>query len=101
MLDALEGPLRSIVELGYDRTDYSKPAGAQLFPTFKRAGGVAERAGNADADVPAEQSDASQPAAGLRSPFPKRPVAQKPGAEKSDTKKQDPKKQDSEKQDAA
>lgn len=32
LLDAIERPLRALVELGYDRSDYSKPTGAQLLP---------------------------------------------------------------------
>lgn len=32
ILDALDAPLRALVELGYDRTDYSRPTGAKLLP---------------------------------------------------------------------
>jgi hypothetical protein len=32
VLDTIEAPLRQIVELGYDRTDYGRPTSAGLFP---------------------------------------------------------------------
>lgn len=32
LLDAIERPLRALVELGYDRSDYSRPTGAALLP---------------------------------------------------------------------
>jgi hypothetical protein len=32
ILDAIDKPLRAIIETGYDRSDYSKPTGARLFP---------------------------------------------------------------------
>ncbi|OBF16725.1 hypothetical protein A5727_12500 [Mycobacterium sp. ACS4331] len=35
ILDAVDKPLRVIIEAGYDRSDYSKPTGAQLFPKLK------------------------------------------------------------------
>jgi hypothetical protein len=34
ILDAVDPPLRYLVELGYDRTDYSKPTGVGLFPAL-------------------------------------------------------------------
>ncbi|ORV28424.1 hypothetical protein AWB99_17995 [Mycolicibacterium confluentis] len=35
ILNAVDKPLRVIIEAGYDRSDYSKPTGAQLFPKLK------------------------------------------------------------------
>lgn len=36
ILDAVDPVLRTLVELGYDRTDYSKPTGAQVFPRINQ-----------------------------------------------------------------
>lgn len=33
LLDALETPLRSVIETAYDRTDYGEPTTAEIFPT--------------------------------------------------------------------
>ncbi len=35
VLDAVDPPLRRVVELGYDRTDYSEPTTAQLLPPLR------------------------------------------------------------------
>lgn len=41
ILDALDTPLRAIVEQGYDRTDYSQPTTARLFPPIGAVQAVA------------------------------------------------------------
>ncbi|HTY26976.1 MAG TPA: PE-PPE domain-containing protein [Mycobacterium sp.] len=47
ILDAVDAPLRALVELGYDRTDYSRPTGAKLLPPIaevtQSAGAVASQ----------------------------------------------------------
>lgn len=35
VLDAVDAPLRRVVEFGYDRTDYSEPTAARLFPPLR------------------------------------------------------------------
>ncbi|CAN5369640.1 hypothetical protein BH09ACT7_BH09ACT7_30440 [soil metagenome] len=47
VLDALDPPLRAVVELGYDRTDYSAPTPAKLIPTPSLT------------NVPAQRSDSA------------------------------------------
>lgn len=37
ILDAADAPLRNIIEKGYDRSDYSEPTKAKLFPSLKPA----------------------------------------------------------------
>ncbi|MCI4675228.1 PE-PPE domain-containing protein [Candidatus Mycolicibacterium alkanivorans] len=48
ILDALDPPLRALVELGYDRTDYSQPTTARLLPSI---GAVQPVAASAQAAV--------------------------------------------------
>ena len=45
VLDALDAPLRVLVELGYDRTDYGKPTAAGLLPQVKPADVLNDLAG--------------------------------------------------------
>ncbi|MGB3483748.1 MAG: PE-PPE domain-containing protein [Mycobacterium sp.] len=64
VLDALDAPLRQIVELGYDRTDYGKPTPAGLLPDRKPAA-VAPEPNSVPDDQPGGRSvddaDTQQP----------------------------------------
>jgi PE-PPE domain len=70
ILKALDPPLRFLVELGYDRTDYSRPTPAKLIPDADPNGltdvqtqpisdhlSAAEVAGPKGADVPADDTE--------------------------------------------
>jgi hypothetical protein len=47
ILDALDAPLRAIIEQGYDRTDYSAPQTAELIPAANQAASQADTADTA------------------------------------------------------
>lgn len=54
LADALDPPLRAIIETGYDRTDYSKPTRAQLLPSI---GALQKSLENTSADLKASADD--------------------------------------------
>lgn len=88
VLDAVDAPLRRVVELGYDRTDYSEPTAARLFPPLRlprRAAAETENPGFAarafTAGEPAgEQESAEQKVADQHA---SEPAAKKPRTRKA------------------
>lgn len=80
VLDALDAPLRRLVELGYDRRDYSKATGARLFPPLRLprppapapAPDAAELASPEPVSTEPEVAESTKPA--VRAPATRKPV---------------------------
>ena len=60
-LDALDAPLRGLVELGYDRTNYGKPTTAGLFPQVDPVDGVTDLMQHATAQSVTDTAATSTP----------------------------------------
>lgn len=69
VLDAIDRPLRALIELGYDRTDYGRPTQAELLPPLRQTPDTDEAEVTDDSEVAdeAEDTDDAEPVTKRRS----------------------------------
>jgi hypothetical protein len=88
VLDALDPPLRALIELGYDRSDYGTPTPAKLLPAVKGgATGLAESASPVPAVTPSVTANSVAAPAVSAAPEPDAP---KPATPRRPTGKASP-----------
>lgn len=60
VLDAIDRPLRAVIELGYDRSDYGQPTQAEVFPALRPDTGSPDADEVSPTEEPAEADNAAK-----------------------------------------